>query len=464
MTRRVGSMEIERLRKNARGSILLPEEPGYDDARRVWNAMYDRRPAVIVQCTGVADVQEAVQFARENDLVTAIRGGGHSFAGASTIDDGLLIDMRLMDNVRVDAKRRVATAGGGTTWGLFDRETQVHGLASTGGMVSTTGVAGLTLGGGVGRLMRKHGLTCDNVVGYDIVTADSACLHVDADTHPDLFWALKGGGGDFGVVTSFEFKLHQVGPIVQGGFIGWPLDDAPQVFSSLRELIHNAPEELALQFVFTTAPPAEFVPPELHGQPILMLSATWIGDPADGEREIRPFQDAVAPSIDMVGPMPYAVVQGFGDALAPEGRRNYLKSGFFDELSDEVVEIVIGLARRFTSPFSLIELYQMGGAISLVGEDDTVFAGREAGFYYTALGTWEDGSGDRAGLAWCRDLDAAFEPIRRPGRYINFVVEGDDESTREALGAEKLTRLAAVKKKYDPDGLFSRNPNISVRS
>jgi FAD/FMN-containing dehydrogenase len=451
--------QLEALRSTTRGAVLGPDDVGYDEARTVWNGMYDREPAVVVQCGGVADVQQSIEFARAHGLAISIRSGGHSLAGASTSDGGMVIDLRALNNVRVDPTRRVASVGGGATWAQVDRETQVHGLATTGGMVSTTGVAGLTLGGGVGRFMRRHGLSCDNVLGYDIVTADGQFRHVDAERHPDLYWALKGGGGDFGVVTAFDFQLHPLGPDVYGGYLGWPLDDAPKVFSALRGVIVNAPEELVLQFVLTTLPPADFVPHELQLKPALLLSITWMGDLESGRRVIRPIQETLSPAIDTVSEYPYSTLQGFADLLAPPGRRNYLKSGYFDELDDEVAAEAVKAARRFPSSFSLIELYQMGGAISRVDEAATAFAHRQPGFFYTALGTWEHQADDHTVLAWCRDVDEAFAPIRRPGRYINFVVEGDEQSLRDSMGEETMGRLSAVKTKYDPAGVFSRNPN-----
>jgi FAD/FMN-containing dehydrogenase len=456
----VDTAAIEALRERVRGAVLLEGDSGYDDARRPWNAMYDRRPAVIVQCTGVADVQDAVAFGREHGLVIAVRGGGHSLSGASTIDGGLLIDLRLMSGVDVDPERRTARAQGGVTWGLFDRETQVYGLAGTGGMVSTTGIGGLTLGGGLGRLMRSRGLTCDNVLSYEIVTADSTVLRVDRESHPDLFWALRGGGGDFGVVTSFEYQLYPVGPIVLGGFLGWPLDQAREVVGKLRSNVEDSPEELVVQYIFTTAPPAPFVPEELHGELIMLASLTWVGEIEAGRPVLQPFQEPVTPSINLFGEFPYVTLQAFADALAPAGRRNYLKNGYFDHLTDEVIDRVIEQARAFTSPLSLIELYQMGGAISRVGNDESAFGERGAGFFYTALATWLDESGDEAAMQWCRALDTAMAPIRRPGRYINFVPDDDAEGIRDALGDATVSRLAEVKRSYDPDGLFSRNPNF----
>lgn len=455
----IGTAGVEELRTQVRGLVREPGDPGYDEGRAVWNAMHDRRPAAIVECTGVADVQAGIAFAREHGLQLVARGGGHSLSGASTVDGGLLLDLRPMSHVRVDPDKRIAYAGGGTTWGLFDRETQVHGLAGTGGMISTTGVGGLTLGGGVGRFMRKYGLTCDNLLGAEIVTADGIWRRVDDDNHPDLFWALRGGGGDFGVVTEFEFGLHPLGPIVYGGYLGWPLEQLPDLFATLGESIDNAPVELQLQFVTITAPPVEFVPTELHGKPIVLLAVTWMGDPAEGKKQLAPFEEAGPPAFSLVDMVPYVYLQSFTDVLAPPGRRNYMKSGYLEVADEQVLSTIVELGQRFPTPFSLIELYQMGGAVAERDASDTAFGTRDGKFFYIALACWEDESDDDTSLSWCREVDAAFEPIRLPGRYTNFVADEDDESMREALGPETSARLADVKAKYDPDGVFSRNPN-----
>ncbi len=468
---------LAELREAVLGPVLTPGDPAesgrvpawnglcsptYEDARKAWNGMFDRRPSVIVLPMGVADVQAAVAFARANDLPVAVRGGGHSLSGASTIDGGVLIDLRLMRGVRVDPERRIAVAAAGTLFSEFDRETQLHGLATTGGMISHTGIAGLTLGGGVGRFMKKRGLSCDNVLGFDVVTADGEWRHVDADHEPELFWALRGGGGGFAVVTHFEYALHPLGPTVFGGFLGWPLAEAREVFSVLREEIASAPDDLALEFIMSTAPEAEFVPPQLQGQPILTLVITWMGDDhAEGERYIAPFRQKVVPPLDVIAPFPYALLQSMLDYLSPHGRRVYNKIGYVKELTDELTDTAVSLAEKFPNQFALFELTQLGGAVGRVDVDATpASAFREPGFFYIAGANWIDEDDDEASLEWTRAADAALGRFRLPGRYINFLSEDDEEDPAGALGAGTFARLAAVKAKYDPSGLFSRNPNV----
>ncbi len=459
---------LARLRSSVLGPVLQFKDAGYDEARVAWNGMYDwRRPAVIVRCTGVADVKAAIAFARKNDLPIAVRGGGHSTSGASTIDGGLLIDLSLMRGVRVDAEHRTAVAAGGTLFAEFDRECQAYGLATTGGMVSHTGISGLTLNGGVGRLMRQHGLTCDNVLGFDIVTANGDILHADADGHPDLYWALRGGGGDFGVVTHFTFQLHPVGPIVYGGYIGWTLEQADDVFSQLRAEIDVAPEELQLEFIMVTGPEVDLIPAELIGKPVLLLTITWLGPDLDeGERVVAPFLERVTPAVQFVGKFPYAMLQASADSLSPHGRRTYTYAGFLAEVSDELRAIASGFVKDCPgSIWPTVELCQMGGAVARVAKDATPAAAfRDAGWYYIAGAAWWDPDDDAVAIDFVRRLDAAFEPFRLPGRYINFVSEDDVEGQRESLGDETFARLQEVKARYDPDGIFARNPNKRAAS
>jgi hypothetical protein len=437
--------------------------PDYDEARAAWNARFDRRPAVIVQAMGVADVQEALRFARANDLVIAVRGGGHTASGSSTIDGGMLIDLRLMRGVHVDAENRVAVAAGGTLLAELDRECQAHGLATTTGTVSHTGIGGLTLFGGVGRLMRKYGLTVDSMLAIDIVTADSEWLHVDADHHPDLFWALRGGGGTFGVVTHFTYALHPVGPIVYGGYLGWPLEQSKDVYLAVREHLADAPEDLWVQIIFCTAPVADFIPPELQGTPCLMMTVTWVGDDLDeGERMIAPFREKVAPTLDVVGPFPYAFLQAASDPLAPHGKLNCAAMpGFLDDLTEEIFDVGLAQAENFPGEYAIVEFAQMGGAVLRVPADATAVpaAFRDARFSYVLGSNTLDEAEIDACRQWVFDADAALEPYRRPGRYVNFMSEDDEDAMREALGEETYARLTEIKAEYDPDGVFSYNPN-----
>lgn len=458
----VSAEKVAELREKVYGPVLVDGDAGYDEARVAWNGMYDnRRPGVLVQCKGVADVQDSVAFARANDLTIAVRGGGHSLSGASTIQDGILIDMSLMRGVHVDPVARTAVAAAGTLWGEFDRETQVHALAGPGGMISHTGIAGLTLGGGVGRFMRKHGLTCDNVRSFDIVTADSELLHVDADNHPDLFWALRGGGGDFGIVTHFEYDLHPLGPTVLGGFLGWELSQLKQLFAELSDEIANAPEELMIQIVVIAAPALPFIPEHLHGMPSVLGTFTWMGeDQEEGARYMAPFREKVKPAYDVVGELPYAPLQAMGDGLAPHGRRVYSKAGYLGDVTQELLDTVIAAAETFPTEYSLIELYQMGGAVSRVPADDTAASAfRAAAWYYITGSSWYDEQLDESCTEWVRQADDSLTPFRLPGRYINFVSNDDAEGQLDAIGEKTFARLAEVKAKYDPASVFARNPN-----
>jgi FAD/FMN-containing dehydrogenase len=473
----VSADRLADLRATVMGPVLAPDAPGYEkappawnglpvpsyeEARMPWNGMFDRRPSVIVQCMGAADVQTAIRFARAENLPVAVRGGGHSCSGSSTIDGGMLIDLSLLRGVHVDAERRVAIAGGGTLLFELDRETQAHGLACPSGAVSHTGIAGLTLGGGLGRLMRKFGLTCDNVRGFELVTADGEFLRVDAAHHPDLFWALRGGGGAFGVVTSFEYELHPLGPIVYGGFLGWPLAQARDVYKQVREVVDAAPDDLQTQYIFCTGPAADFMPTELQGQPILMMTATWAGaDLEQGAREIAPLREGIAPTLDLVGEFPYTMLQTAADALAPHGRLNAASScGYLGAVTDEVVEIGIAQAESFPTPFGFVELSQMGGAIARVPADATAAAAaRDAGWLYIVGSNCLDQDAVEACQAWTATGEAAMDRVRLPGRYINFVSEDTEENLRQTFGERTYARLREVKDKYDPDGVFSYNPN-----
>jgi hypothetical protein len=473
----VSADQLAELRGAVVGPVLSPGEPGYekappawhglcipsyDAARAAWNGMYDRRPSVIVQCMGVADVQAAIKFARAAELQVAVRGGGHSTSGSSTIEGGMLIDLSLMRGVQVDTERRVAVAAGGTLLWELDRETQAHGLACPSGAVSHTGIAGLTLAGGVGRLMRKFGLTCDNVLAFDVVTADGEWLRADGENHPDLYWALRGGGGVFGVVTHFHYALHPLGPIVYGGFLGWPLTQAREVYTQVRDAIEAAPDELQVQYIFTKGPEAEFMPPALQGEPILMMTATWAGqDLEEGERQIAPLRERVAPTLDLVGQFPYTVLQSAADVLAPHGRLSVASMcGFLPAVTDDVMRIGIGLAEEFPTPHMFVELSQMGGAVARVPAGETAASPfRAAGWLYIVGGNCLSEGEVEAVRDWTFKGDAAMGPHRLPGRYINFVSEDTEENIRESFGESTYARLQEIKATYDPDSVFSYNPN-----
>ncbi len=474
----VSAEQLAALRATVMGPVLAPGDtgyekappawhglgiPDYEEARTLWNAGFDSRPAVIVQAMGVADVQEALRFARANELPVAVRGGGHTPSGSSTVDGGLVIDLRLMRGVHVDPEHRVAVALGGSLLADLDRECQAYGLATTTGTVSHTGIGGLTLFGGVGRMMRKHGLTVDNVLAFDVVTAESELLHVDVDNHPDLFWALRGGGGTFGVVTHFTYRLHPVGPIVYGGYLGWPIAQAKDVFLAVREHLAAAPDDLQVQFIFCTAPEAEFIPVELQGTRCLMMTATWVGDDhEEAARQIAPLRERVKPMLDVIGAFPYAFLQAASDPLAPHGRINVgVLPGFLDDLTEEIFDIGIAQAESFAGPLGVVEFSQMGGAVSRVPADATAVPAsfRDSGYSYIVAQNCLDPADIEACREWTVAADAAFERYRRPGRYVNFFSEDDEDAMREAFGEENYERLMEIKATYDPDAVFSYSPN-----
>lgn len=448
-TKRVDTAEVSALREALRGQVLEPGEAGYDEARQVWNGTVDRRPALIARCADVADVQRALGFAVEHDLPVAVRGGGHSVAGFSTCDDGVLIDLGLMRTVNVDADARVARAEPGVTGGDFDRATQEHGLATTLGVVSTTGIAGLTLGGGIGWLMRKHGLACDNVLSVDLVTADGRLVTASTDENPDLFWALKGGGGNFGIVTSFEYRLHPVGPTVYGGGVMFAREHRRAVLEAFRELTRKAPDELTTYAAATAAP---------DGSPVAAVAACYTGDLAEGARLLDPIKAAAGePLLDALGPLPYAEQQSRVDAGYPRGEYHYWRSCFLDDLTDPVIDVLVDRASDIQAPPALeLIVEHMGGAIAA---GDGAFAHRDASYDVLIAANWTDPADQGRCVAWARDTAAALEPHSRGG-YVNYEPDANGAYVPGAFG-ERLARLGAVKAKYDPHNVFRLNQNVT---
>jgi hypothetical protein len=444
-----------------RGELIRPEDDGYDGARTVFNAMIERRPALVARCTGVADVIAAVNFARDNDLVVAVRGGGHSVPGYGVCDGGIVIDLTPMKGIWVDPSARTARAQAGVTWGEFDRETQQFGLAVTGGRVTHTGISGLTLGSGSGWLERKLGLTFDNLISAEVVTADGRFLKASESENEDLFWGLRGGGGNFGVVTSFEYQLHSVGPIVLGGMLLHPFSRAKELLRFWRDYLETAPDELGTAPPIFTAPPAPFVPEDMKGQLVIGLIICYAGPPEEGEEWVRPLKEFGPPEVDLVGPMPYTVVQSLLDPSQPPGRRNYWKAENMNELSDEAVETLVDHAAMITSPFSFVVLEPKGRAISRVGEDETAFGGRDAAQTLYAFSMWENPAEDDANIAWTREFMRAMEPFITPGVSLNFTSDQDQDKVKDFFGRNgKYERLIALKNKYDPTNLFRLNQNI----
>ncbi|MFD1645991.1 FAD-binding oxidoreductase [Haloarchaeobius litoreus] len=446
-----------------RGEVLRQGDAGYDEARTIWNGMIDKRPALIAQCAGAADVITAVNFARENNHEIAVRGGGHNVAGTAVCDDGIVIDLSAMRAVWVDPRARTARVQGGALWSDVDHETRAHGLATTGGIVSHTGVAGLTLGGGIGWLMRKHGLTVDNLLSADMVTADGEFVRASDDEHSDLFWALRGGGGNFGIVTSFEFALHPVGPTVLAGPVFWPADDTANALRFYRDFVRDAPDELGTVVKFGTIPPLPVAPEELHWRPAVAINACYAGPVEEGESVLRPLREHGTPLLDLVSPEPYVAHQSGTDSTVLHGWHYYWKSTDLPELSDDLIDVFVNHAFSAESPRSYSVLFHLGGAVSRVDNDATAYTGRNAPHNININGVWRPDETEEfadSETAWVRRFLDALEPYRE-GVYVNFL-DADDgtQRVREAYGEHTYRRLAEIKAEYDPDNVFHLNQNI----
>jgi FAD/FMN-containing dehydrogenase len=441
------------------GELLRDGDPGYDESRTVFNAGIDRRPALIARCTGAADVIAAVGFAREQGLPISVRAGGHSVAGHAVVEDGLMIDLRPMNRVRVDPERRTAWCGGGANWGEVDRETQAFGLAVTGGRLADTGVGGLTLGGGSGWIERKCGFTVDSLISAEVVTADGRLLVASADRNPDLFWALKGGGGNFGVVTGFEFQLHEVGPLLYGGMMFFPIDAAVDLLKAYRGFMDGAPDEICGGSAILCAPPEEFVPEPVRGKPVLAIIACYIGPVEAGERAFAPLREW-GPALEMLGPMPYTAIQGLIAPGNPPGRHHYWKAGLLGELSDEAIETFVARASDVISPFTASLMLPLGGAFARVDEASTPLAYRGAKWNYHILSQWDARAESERHVEWTRDVDLAMSEYAEAGVYVNFAADPSASAVEAGFGPEKYARLVEVKRAYDPENVFRSNTNI----
>ena len=457
---RLDDAAVRALSSAVRGEVLTPASPGYDPARVIWNAMIDRRPGLIVRCANADDVVQAVNFARTHGLLVSVRGGGHNIGGNAVSDGGLMIDLSRLRAVSVDAARRTARVEGGATLGDVDQATQAHGLATPVGINSTTGIAGLTLGGGFGWLSRSLGLTVDNLLSAEVVTAAGEKLTASEREHPDLFWAIRGGGGNFGVVTSFEFRLHPVGPEVLAGLIVHPLDAARDVLRFYREFTAKAPDELAVWFVLRKAPPLPFLPPEWHGREILALACCWNGRPADGEKALAPLRAFGHKLADVIAPMPFTAWQTILDPLLTPGMRNYWKSHEFVELPDALLDTLLSFARRLPDPQTEIAFAQLGGAIARVPNDATAYSHRDSRYLVNLHGRWDAAANDGACVGWTRELFAALTPFATGAVYVNFMTQEEGARIPSAYGGN-LKRLAQLKQKYDPTNLFRLNQNIA---
>ena len=450
----ISEAAVEDFRASLHGESLRPGDEAYDGARRIWNAMIDKRPAMIARCNGTADVINSVNFAKEGGLLISVRGGGHNFPGNSVCNDGLMIDLSPMTGVRVDPAARTVRAQGGTKWGAFDHETQAFGLAAPGGTDVDTGIAGLTLGGGIGWLSGSYGLSCDNLVSADVVTADGRSLTASADENPDLFWGLRGGGGNFGVVTSLEYRLHPVGPEVLAGFLVYPFDKVREFFALVNDLTDNMPDELNLITFLNTLPDG--------GEKVCTILLCYHGPVKEGEKVIRPLREFGPPITDNVRPMSYTDAQKL--AVAPPGRQNYLKSHFVSQVSDGIVDIALDYFDRITSPLSSILFQYLGNAAQRVPGDETAFGHRGALCEWATNAVFLDPGESEVHIRWVRDLASEISPFSL-GEYINQVgteAEAGEEAIQAAFG-DNFQRLAALKQKYDPTNLFSHNQNIRPR-
>lgn len=455
---------IQEFKVSLRGELIRPGDEVYDTARKIWNGMIDKHPALIARCTGVADVISAVNFARINELLVAVRGGGHNVAGNAVCDGGIVIDFSRMKGMRVDPTTHTARAQAGLVWGDFNHETQAFGLATTGGFISTTGIAGLTLGGGVGWLMRKYGLTCDNLLSVDVVTADGQLLTASKTENADLFWGLRGGGGNFGIATSFEYQLYPVGPMVLAGIVVHPASKAKEVLKFYQEYTATVPDELGSMIFLRTAPKVPFLPEHIHGTNVVAIGVCYAGPIEEGEQVVKPLREFGPPLVDIIRPMPYKVFHEMFDSDVPPGLLVYWKSGYLESLSDDAIDAIIAHAwsTRLPRPFTI--LGHLGGALSRVGVDETSFGDRYGKYAIMINAMWTDPQESDEHIGWAREFFASTEPFSTGGVYVNFLGNEGEKRVKAAYGEAKYERLVALKNKYDPTNFFSLNQNIKPRT
>lgn len=452
--------KIEELKSRFRGEVLLPGDDSYKNARKIWNGMFDRRPGIIARCVGTSDVINAVKFARDNNLLIAVKGGGHNSAGNAVCDDGIMIDLSLMRRVNVDPKNKTVRVDGGALLGDVDTETQLYSLAvSGGGIISHTGVGGLTLGGGFGWISRKHGLAVDNLVSAEVVTADGKLLTASADENPDLFWGIRGGGGNFGIVTSFRFKCVEVGPDVYSGLIVKKFEDTKAYMQFHRNYVRGLPDEMTVWMVVRHAPPLPFLPADVHGKMIVVVPFVWLGDEAEGAGLVQPIREATASHGETIGINSWVAWQSGFDGLVEHGARNYWKSHHLKELSDDCIDQIIVFANSMPTDECEIFIPHMEGAPSRVPENATAYAHRKTPFVLNIHTRWRDASDDERCLAWARDFHRATESFAQ-GVYVNFLSDEGEDRVRAAYTPEVWERLVQLKKKYDPSNLFRMNQNI----
>ena len=455
----ISAEDVQALRSNFRGEILLPGDKAYDQVRKIWNGMIDRRPVIIARCLGASDVIKSVKFAKAHSLIVAVRGGGHNVAGNAVCDGGIMIDLSLMKSVHVDPRSKIARAEPGATWRQYDIETQAFGLASTGGLVSSTGLAGFTLGGGIGWLIRKYGLALDSLTSVDVVTANGDLVTASMSENTDLFWGVRGGGGNFGIATSFEFKLHPVGPLILGGLVAFKAEDGKDVLKFYREFVKDAPDELTTVAALLTAPPLPVFPQEIQGKHIIAILFCYCGKIEEGEKLLEPMKKFGKPVVSLISPMPYTVLQTLLDEGAPSGVQNYWKSSYLTGLSDDLINIVLSFGEKIDSPLSAIHIHQLGGALQRVGDDATSFSHRDAPFALNIVSSWTNPEENAKYIAWTREFFAAIQRFSK-GVYVNFMVEDDASRVKEAYDEGKYAKLVSLKNKYDPQNLFRMNQNI----
>ncbi|MAS34080.1 MAG: FAD-linked oxidase [Anaerolineaceae bacterium] len=454
--------DIQNFAGQLKGQLIRPQDGNYDEARAVWNGMIDRYPALIARCAHVDDVVAAVNFARQHNLVIAVRGGGHNVAGTAVWDDSLVIDLSGMKQVTVDPTNKLARAEGGATWGDVDQATQQYGLAAPGGVVSETGIAGLTLGGGMGWLRRKYGLSCDNLKSVQMVTADGQIITASKDENADLFWGICGGGGNFGIVTAFEYHLHEVGPEVMFCFVFQPADNAHDALRFYRQYTESSPDEVSSFAILGTVPPTEHFPQAAHGKPFVLFAGLYAGPVEEGQRVLQPLRDYATPIVDMSGVMPYAEAQTVFDEDYPSGEmRYYWKSVYIRALDDAVIDKLIALQAEDPSPFSTIDVWQLGGAMSRIGPEETAFGSRSAPFLIGIESNWIHPEHDAGNIAWNRKVYRELQPFSDGNEYLNFpgLYEDAEQMVKTTFGAN-YQRLVALKNKYDPTNLFRINQNI----
>jgi FAD/FMN-containing dehydrogenase len=451
---------IRKFKESLRGELILSEDPGYDDARSIWNAMIDRRPALIARCLGVADVVTCVNFARENGIILSIKGGGHNISGLAVCEGGLMLDMSRMRGVWVDPNTRIAHAQAGCLLGDVDRETQVHGLAAVLGFISNTGIAGLTLGGGFGYLTRRFGWTSDNVLSMEVITADGRVVRASEKEHADLFWGLRGGGGNFGVVTDFGYKLHAVGPEIIAGAIAWRAESAPEVLEMFRTLTAQAPAELSCVAALRIAPPAPWLPKEVHGKPIVALFVCHSGEVSEGEKLVAPIKAFGSPVGDIVQRRPYVSQQSLLDATQPKGRRYYWKSEYLPDLKPELLAMAIKHADAIASPHSAILFFPVNGALNRLANDHSAVGNRDVGYVPNIAASWEKAEDDKTNIDWARGAWRDVRSFSTGGTYVNFLTEEEGDERIQAAYGNNYERLVEVKSKWDTGNLFCMNKNI----